>query len=74
MFRKARDGDIEVVAVMFLDVSNEIDPMHKASLNRLPDFFPSWRIPSESQNVATAMLFSGLGEENTYYFPRDDRI
>jgi hypothetical protein len=74
VFRKAGNSDIEVVAMVLLNVSNEIDPVDKAALNRLPDFFPGWRIPSQSQDIATSMLFSGLGEENAVYSPSDDRI
>ena len=71
MFWKAGNSNIEVVAVVFLDVSDEVDSMDEASFNRLPDFFPSGRVPSKSQNVATSVLLSSLGQENTVYFPSD---
>jgi len=73
VFRKAGNSDIKVVAVVFLDVPNEVNPMGEASFHRLPDFFPGWRVSSKSQNVATSVLFSGLGQEKMFYFPSDDR-
>jgi len=45
---KAGNSDIEVVAVVFLGVPNEVDSMDKASFDRLPNFFPGWRVPSKS--------------------------
>jgi len=73
VFRKAGNSNIEVVAVVFLDVPNEVNPMGKATFHCLPNFFPDWRVPSKSQNVATPVLFSGLDQEKTLYFPSDDR-
>lgn len=70
MFWKAGNSDIEVIAVVFLDVSNEIDSVDKASFNCLPDLLPGWRIPSKSQNITTSVLFSSLG---LIYFPSDNR-
>ena len=62
MFWKAGNSDIEVVVVVFLDVSNEIDSVDKASFDRLPDLFSGWRVPPKSQNIATSMLLSSLGQ------------
>lgn len=62
MFWKAGNSDVEVVVVVFFDVSNEIDPVDKASFDRLPDLFSDWRIPPKSQNIATPMLLSSLGQ------------
>jgi hypothetical protein len=61
VLRKAGNSDIEVVAMMFLDVSNEIDPVEEATFDRFPDVFPGWWVPSEGKDIATPMLFSGLG-------------
>ena len=74
MFWKAGNSDIEVVAVVFLGVPNEVDSMDKASFDRLPDFFPGRGVPSKSQNIATSVLFSSLGKENTVYCPNDGII
>ena len=68
VFWKAGNSDIEVVAVVFLDVSNEVDSMDKATVDRLPDLFPGRRVPSKSQNIATPVLFGSLG--NTSVFER----
>jgi len=62
VFWKAGNSDIEVVVVVFLDVSNEVDPVDKASFDRLPDLFSGWRVPPKSQNIATSMLLSSLGQ------------
>ena len=65
MFWEARNSDVEVVAIVFLDVLNEIDSMNEAPFDRLPDLRPGWRIPTKCQNITTAMLFSSLDQENT---------
>jgi hypothetical protein len=74
VFWEAGNSDIEVIVVVFLDVPNEVDSMDKASFDCLPDFFTGWRVPSKSQNIATSVVFSSLGQENTVYCPNDDRI
>lgn len=48
MFWEAGDSDVEVVAIVFLNVSNEVDPVNEATFNRLPDVFPNGRVPSKS--------------------------
>jgi len=68
VFWKAGNSYIEVVVVVLLDVSNEVDPVDKASFNRLPDLFPGWRVPSKGQNIAASVLFSGLDQENRILF------
>lgn len=73
MLRKAGNCDIEVVVVVSLDVTNEINSMDKTAFDCLPNVFPRWRIPSQSQNITTSMLLSGLGKENTFYSPNDGR-
>lgn len=73
MFWKTGKSDIKVVAVVFLDMSDEIDSMNKTTFDRLPDVFPGWWVPSESQNIATSMLLGGLGTENTCY-PQRGRL
>ena len=70
MFWEARDSDIEVVVMVLLDMSDEIDSMDKASVDGLPNLFSSWRVPSKGENIATAVLFSGLGQENALVFRR----
>lgn len=62
MLWKAWNSDVEVVDVMVLDMSNEIDPVDEATFNRLPDVFPDWWVPSESENIAAPMVFSSLKE------------
>jgi len=64
VFWKTGNSDIEVVAVVILDVSDEVDSMNKASVNGFPDLFPSWRVSPKCQNIATAVLFSSLDQEN----------
>jgi len=64
VFWKTGNSDIEVVVVVFLDVSDEVDSMNEASLNGLPDLFPGWRVSPKRQNIATAVLFSSLDQEN----------
>ena len=66
MFWKAGNGDIEVIAIVSLDVSNEVDSMNEASFNRLPDFFSGWRVSSKSQNIATPVFFSSLGKRTQF--------
>jgi hypothetical protein len=63
VFREAWNRNIEVVPVVFLEVPNEINAVNKATFYGLPYVFPSWRIASEGQNIATPMLFSGLGKK-----------
>jgi hypothetical protein len=70
MFWEARDSDIEVVVVVLLNMSDEVDPMDKASVDGLPNLFSSWRVPSKSENIATTVLLSGLGQENALVFRR----
>ena len=70
MFGKARNSDIEVVAVVLLDMSNKVDSVDKASFNRLPDLFPGWRVSSESQNITTPVFFCSLCQENALVFRR----
>ena len=70
VLRKARNSDIEVVAVVFLDVSDEVDSMDKTSLNRLPDLFPGRRVPSKSKNITTSVFFGSLDQENALVFKR----
>lgn len=67
MLWKPGNGDAEVVAMVFLDVSNEIDPMDEAALNRLPDVFTDWWVPPESENIAAPMLLGGLGKESMFH-------
>ena len=74
MFWKAGNSDIEVVIVVFLDVSNEVDSMDKTSFNGLPDIFTSWGVPSKCQNIAASVLLSGLSHKNTVCFPRDNEM
>ena len=63
VFWKTGNGDVEVVAVVFLDVSDEVDPMNETSVNGLPDLFPSWRVSPKCQNIATAVLLGSLDQE-----------
>lgn len=67
MFWEAWNGDVEVVAMVFLDMSNEINPVDKATFDGLPDVFAGWWITSESENIATSMLFGGLDKESTIH-------
>ena len=71
MFRKAGNSDIEVVIVVFLDVSDEVDSMDETPFNSLPDIFTGWRVPPKSQNIATSVLLGSLSQENRVCFPRD---
>lgn len=73
MLWEAWNSDIEVVAVVFLCVSNEINSMGKATFNRLPDICPSWWVASQSKNVATPMFFRGLGKDNVIQPTGDEK-
>ena len=73
MFWEAGNSDVKVIAVMFLDVPDEIDPVDETTFNRLPDVFPSWWVPSESEDIATAMLFSSLSKENMSHPTNEDK-
>jgi len=70
VFWKTGNSDVEVVVIVFLDVSDEVDSMNEASLNGLPDLFPGWRVSPKCQNIATAVLFSSLDRENALAIKR----
>ena len=64
VFWKTGNSDIKVVAIVILDVSNEVDSMNKASVNSLPDLLSGWRVSPKRQNIAAAVIFSSLDQEN----------
>lgn len=72
MFRKAGNSDIEVVVVVFLDVSDEVDSMDETAFNSLPDIFTGGGVASKCQNIATSVLLGSLSHENTICFLRDN--
>lgn len=72
MFWKSGNSNIEVVVVVFLDVSNEVDSMDKTSFDGLPDIFTGWGVPSKCQNIAASVLLSSLSHKNTVCFLRDN--
>lgn len=60
MLWESCDRDLEVIPVVLSDMSNEIDPMSKATLNRCPGILTSRRVATKSKNVPTTMEFGFL--------------
>jgi hypothetical protein len=58
--REAGHGDIKVVVVMLVNVTDEVDTMGEATLYGLPFFFSGWRVTTESEDIPAPMSFCFL--------------
>ena len=55
MLWESCDCDLEVIPVVLSDMSNEIDPVSKATLNGCPGILPSRGVATKSENGPTTM-------------------